>query len=305
MRWLGVSLASANDSAGAISRVARHSGRRQTASMNTKIAIGDFSRMTHLTIKTLRHYHEVGLLVPVEIDSFTGYRYYAPSQLPTAQVIRRFRELGMPVDDVRAMLGTSDPTARSTLILGHLDRLESQLRDTQAAVVALRALVERPETSIDVEHRAVAATAALAISEQVTLEGFAAWMVAAFTEIYGVLDSSGLKIAGPSGGLYANELFHHGAGEATLFVPVEGRVRPVGRVHPRLIPAAELAVTVHHGTHIDVDRTYAALGTHVAEYELGVDGPIREYYLVDRFNTPDSALWCTEIAWPIFQATKR
>jgi hypothetical protein len=53
-----------------------------------------------------------------------------------------------------------------------------------------------------------------------------------------------------------------------------------------------------------VDRTYGALGTHVAEHEVGVDGPVREYYLVDRFNTPDATLWCTEIAWPIFLAAK-
>jgi effector-binding domain-containing protein len=54
--------------------------------------------------------------------------------------------------------------------------------------------------------------------------------------------------------------------------------------------------------HTDVDRTYAALGTYVAEHEVGVDGPVREYYLVDGFNTSDSMLWRTEIAWPIFRA---
>ncbi|HEY2408454.1 MAG TPA: hypothetical protein VGI10_20750 [Polyangiaceae bacterium] len=51
-----------------------------------------------------------------------------------------------------------------------------------------------------------------------------------------------------------------------------------------------------------MDRTYAALGTYVAEHEVGVDGPVREYYLVDGFNTSDSMLWRTEIAWPIFRA---
>jgi hypothetical protein len=44
--------------------------------------------------------------------------------------------------------------------------------------------------------------------------------------------------------------------------------------------------------------------TYVAEHEIGVDGPVREYYLVDGFNTPDATLWCTEIAWPIFRAAK-
>ena len=60
--------------------------------------------MTQLSVKTLRHYHEVGLLDPDRVDLSTGYRYYAPEQVPTAQVVRRLRELGMPIADVRAVL---------------------------------------------------------------------------------------------------------------------------------------------------------------------------------------------------------
>ena len=59
--------------------------------------------MTQLSVKTLRHYHEVGLLEPDRVDPATGYRHYAPEQVPTAQVVRRLRELGMPIADVRAV----------------------------------------------------------------------------------------------------------------------------------------------------------------------------------------------------------
>lgn len=54
------------------------------------LTIGEFSRVTHLSVKTLRHYHEVGLLEPVHVDPGTGYRRYTTAQVPTAQVIRRF-----------------------------------------------------------------------------------------------------------------------------------------------------------------------------------------------------------------------
>jgi DNA-binding transcriptional MerR regulator len=66
------------------------------------LSIGDFSRVTHLSVKTLRHYHEVGLLEPAEIDPSSGYRHYALAQIPIAQVIRRFRDLEMPVECRRA-----------------------------------------------------------------------------------------------------------------------------------------------------------------------------------------------------------
>ena len=59
--------------------------------MSTRVTIGDFSRASHLSVKTLRHYHEVGLLEPSEVDPDNGYRYYSEEQIPLAQVIRRLR----------------------------------------------------------------------------------------------------------------------------------------------------------------------------------------------------------------------
>lgn len=258
--------------------------------------------MTHLTVKTLRYYHDVGLLAPATIDNMTGYRYYAKSQVPIAQVIRRFRALGMPVEEIRAVLATADPTARSKQIAAHLDRLERQLEETQAAVASLRALLERPDVPIAVEQRAVGSASTLAISGRVHVKDVTAWMAASYTELYDALRRHGLKAAGPSGALWSTEVFTEGEGDATVFVPVNGNARPVGRAQPLVVPAAELAITVHHGAHTDVDRTYGALGTYVAEHEVGVDGPVREYYLVDHFNTPDATLWRTEIAWPIFRS---
>ena len=56
------------------------------------------------------------MLEPVQVDPHSGYRYYATTQIPTAQVIRRFRDLGMPVREVGEVLATTDPVARSALI---------------------------------------------------------------------------------------------------------------------------------------------------------------------------------------------
>jgi DNA-binding transcriptional MerR regulator len=98
--------------------------RPQLRSCARALTIGDFSRITHLSVKMLRRYHEAGLLVPVDVDGQTGYRYYSTDQVPTAQVIRRFRDLGMPVREVREIVATADPDERSALISRHLERLE-------------------------------------------------------------------------------------------------------------------------------------------------------------------------------------
>jgi hypothetical protein len=81
---------------------------QRIADMSPRLAIGDFSRMTHLSVKALRHCHDVGLLTPAEIDPSSGYRFYVPGQVPIAQVIRRFRDLGMPLDQIREVLQAPD-----------------------------------------------------------------------------------------------------------------------------------------------------------------------------------------------------
>src|SRR5438046_9779401 len=76
--------------------------------MSVLVPFGDFSRMTHLSVKALRFHHDPGLLEPARIDPSSGYRFYDPGQVPIAQVIRRFRDLDMPLDQVRAVLTAPD-----------------------------------------------------------------------------------------------------------------------------------------------------------------------------------------------------
>jgi len=81
--------------------------------MQSGLTVGDFSRVTHLSVKTLRHYHEVGLLEPAEVNPVNGYRYYAPDQIPTAQVILRLRNLAAVQREL--VDGRLDPGCRAFL----------------------------------------------------------------------------------------------------------------------------------------------------------------------------------------------
>lgn len=271
--------------------------------MSGLLTIGDFSRATFLSVKTLRHYHRVGLLEPSDIDPVTGYRRYMSDQIPTAQVIRRFRDLDMPLEDIGSVLRAPDQTTRSQLIAAHLTRLEQSLAETQRAVISLRDLLDHPSPSAVIEHRRVPATPAAAVTATLPVGDLAAWYQGAVGEILATLSAQSVGSSGPPGGIYANELFFEERGEATLFVPVTGEVRPVGRVRSFVAPPVELAVIMHVGSHGDVDRSYGALATYVSEHALAVDGPIREYYLVGRHDTGDEQTWRTEIGWPIFDTT--
>ncbi len=268
--------------------------------MPASLSIGDFSRATHLSIKTLRHYHRLGLLAPSEVDPDTGYRRYTTLQIPAAQVIRRFRDLDMPLDQIRAVLATPDLRTRNKLIAAHLTRLEQDLARTQRAVASLRDLLADPAQVAPISHRRVVAMQAATITSVVSTAELLPWFLGALGELYATLEARAIHPSGTAGASYATELFAEEKGEAMVFVPTAAEVPLVGRVAPQVIPAVELAVIVHAGTHDDADRSYGALAAYVAEHALQVDGPVREYYLVGRRDTPDEKAWRTEIGWPIF-----
>jgi DNA-binding transcriptional MerR regulator len=268
--------------------------------MRTRVTIGDFSRASHLSVKTLRHYHEVGLLEPSEVDPDNGYRYYSEDQIPLAQVIRRLRGLQMPLADVKAVLAAPDSDARNELIVEHLDRLELELVQTRATVGELRNLLQ-PQAPHPVEHRTVGAIRAIGIQETVDRDDIFAWWQGALGELQATARAQSLTASGPTGGLYASEIFQHSRGQATVFVPTDGTIKPIGRVVSLLIPAAELAVTRHYGSLSDIDLTYGALGAYVMKHEISVDGPLRENYLRGITETTNPAEWDTELGWPIFR----
>jgi len=271
--------------------------------MAARVAIGDFSRMTMLSVPALRHYHEVGLLRPAEIDPDSGYRFYTPEQVRIAQVIRRFRGLAMPLDEIRAVLEAPDSATRDQVIVAHVQRMESQLAATQSVLASLRSLLMQPPAPIMVSHRLVSAVRAVAISGKVPFPGLGAWLRAAQRDIDAVLAAADMPPAGPRAALYSEEFFQLEAGEVTAYVPVTGEVPGSGRAAMVDIPSAELAVAVHRGSLADLDQTSGALGTYVAEHGIGVDGPIREHFVVGEFDTDDEHNYVTEVCWPVFQTT--
>jgi DNA-binding transcriptional MerR regulator len=196
--------------------------------MATLLTIGEFSRMTHLSIKALRHYHDTDVLVPTAVDPFTGYRSYDTAQVPAAQVIRRLRDLRMPLDSIRTILGAPDVEARNRELAEHLSRMEKQLEQTQASVAALRSLLTGPAVRPDIRFRSIPAVTALAVRETVTASDLMNWAPGTFSELGGVLNTGGFRAAGCFGALFPGDFFELERAEITVFVPVHGAVAPAG-----------------------------------------------------------------------------
>jgi DNA-binding transcriptional MerR regulator len=90
------------------------------------LPIGRFARLAGLSVGALRHYDELDLLRPADVDRFTGYRRFRRSQLETARTIARLRDLEMPIDEIRELLATDDPAARRRWLANHRGRVEAR-----------------------------------------------------------------------------------------------------------------------------------------------------------------------------------
>lgn len=268
--------------------------------MGTLVSIGEFSRLAHLSVKALHHYHEVGILKPADIDARNGYRRYDVDQLPDAYVVRRLRDLAMPLDEVRVVLDAAGDQSRDQAIASHLKRMESELHQTQQVVASLRRLLAEPKAGLKMKHRLVPGTHAVTAQSVVGPDDVEAWSTDAFAALEVELTEVGVMPSGPSGSQFSAGYFEEDRGAVVAFVPINDAVpAAILSTPPIWIEGGAHAVALHQGSYIDLDRTYGALGSYVADHNIAEIGPITEFYLVGPESANDSGELRTEVCWPI------
>lgn len=265
--------------------------------MTASVTIGEFSRLTHLSVKTLHHYHEIGLLAPARIDASSGYRRYETAQVPVAQLIRRLRDLQMPLAQVRAVVEAPDVQTRDQTLRLHLDQMERELAQTRDVVSSLRSMLTLPVGEIAVEYRFMPAFRAYSVTDRVERDSISEWCATTFGLLGEIAGLHG--IAATAGATYSDEFFTEEVGEVVGFLPVAPDQFATDRVGLTDLPAGFFAITRHDGPFTDFDRVYGALGSHVAEYCEVAPGPIRELYLVGPGDGVDESEFRTEVCWPI------
>ena len=244
--------------------------------MTAHLSIGDFSRATHMTVKMLRHYHQIGLLEPADVIPHTGYRRYTAEQIPTAQVIRRFRGLDMPLEEIQAVLAAPDVPTRNEQITSHLSRLEATSAGAQRAVASLRDLLAPRVTRRPGRHRAAQCASRPRGRDHRGRRrgGLSALAPGRPRRAPGHSGRPEPARRRPAGGIFADDVF-------TSAPRAGDHLRALRRPHPAdrpgrppwCVPAVELAVITHAGPPADADRAYGTLAAYVARHALAVDGP--------------------------------
>lgn len=273
---------------------------------NSLLRIGDFARASWLSIKALRRYHEIGLLVPAEVDPRTGYRAYSAVQLIDAAVIRRLRQLDVPLESIRAVLDARDPAVTRKVLAEQAARLQGQLDALQRSIEDLHRAADWPGAHTPVHRRFEPSRPVLMMTGTVTEDEFTAFLARARGVLVAAAGAADAPMVGSFGGCYP-PLLDDNAQDVVAFVPVARTpllpkdFRSAG-VRVGELPATETAVLTHVGGYETLEDSYRTLGTWVAANAEPVDLPVRELYVVGDGDTDAAENFRTEICWPIASA---
>ncbi len=242
--------------------------------------IGEFSRITGLSVKTLRFYHEQGLLAPTSIDEQSGYRYYAPAKIEVAEVITRLRALDLTLAEIADLLERYDDDGD---VLALLERQRSviaqKLRQYRGIARSLDQLIAKQR-----EERMFAQTASQSIAEKsleplliaaIRVQGRYAECGAAFGRI---ARHFGRSLAGPPFLLHYDAEYHETDASFDACFPIRQRKQIEG-IEVRELPGGLCVALVHRGPYDEMGRSYARVFDYLNEKGYEVEMPTREVYL--------------------------
>ncbi|MGL5860336.1 MAG: MerR family transcriptional regulator [Phycicoccus sp.] len=272
--------------------------------------IGMFSTASLVSVKSLRAYHEQGLLVPAVVDPATGYRSYRVSQLVDAQVNTRLRDLDLPLRAAAEVVRARDPQVTRRVVAEHELVMRARLADLTRVVDELHEAISRPAFQTPAHVRDEPGRHLLAIRRLVEHpghDGYATFLAEAYPLLHEGGRRLGAEPAGAPGALYPPKV-EGGPEVVTAFVPI---ARPVvldddaiaAAIVNHRSAATTVAVLTHRGAYAAMGDTYRQLGAWVARHAHPLDRPVCETYIVSADEAtgrllPDDDLR-TEIAWPI------
>lgn len=261
------------------------------------LKIGEFSKLSMLTVRTLRFYEKEGLLEPASVDEWTGYRMYETWQLQTAARIKAYRQLGLSVAQVRAILDGAD--ARP-ILEDHARELQDQQQEIATSLSIIRYLLEGAEMKYQATVKTV--PAAIVYYSEATLPNYSdimQWIPAQGAEAKEL--NPELKCAEPAYEFveyldceYREHDVRIRHSEAVVDFGVESE-----NIKFREIPETKVLSIYHKGSYAKFGEAYAFIFKYAEDNGYKVAGLSRECYIDGIWNKDSEDEWLTEIQLPV------
>jgi DNA-binding transcriptional MerR regulator len=271
------------------------------------IKIGDFARLSQVSVVTLRYYDEMDLLKPVKVDSFTGYRFYSADQLPRLNRILALKDLGFSLDQIKLMLVdglTSEQlrkmlTVQRTEVEKRLAEEGDRLRRIEARLRQIELEDKMPKYDVVIKNT----PAMLVASRRVTIptnDQVPQYLGPAYAEVYDYIRKQGIKDDGQCMTLWHSPADVYENEDAEAIVVVDRSLPGTNQVKVYELPSTQVAAVVHHGNFEEFTQGHAALLEWIDANGYRIVGPYREIYIKhDKTELSDSI---TEIQFPVEKA---
>jgi len=267
------------------------------------LKIGEFSKLSRVSVRMLRHYDEIGLLKPAEIDSFTDYRYYREDQLPTVGRITALKDMGFSLADIIRILAVYDDREQLEQFFAIRQKeLETLFQDTANKLALLDAARKRLRKEEDMNYNITIKTIPerYAATVHMTIPRYEDEGI-----VWGILteETCRMKLAEADPCLCAVTFLDGEYKEENVEVlawkTVKGYYPDTEHVKFRTLPEITVASCTYKGSYTLITEVYAAVVSWLEAngYEYG--GPMFNIYHVSPHETQNPEEFVTEVCYPV------
>jgi len=267
------------------------------------LRIGEFSKLSRVSIRMLRHYDEIGLLNPAEIDRFTGYRYYNPDQLPVIGRITALKDMGFQLADIVKILDVYDD--RETLD-DYFAMRQAELKEIAETAhyqmrlldTARKRLRKEQNMSYNVSIKTIperyAATVHMTIPRYED-EGLVWQILNEETAPLNVIPAEPCLVAAE----YLDDEYKEEDVELVAWKTVKGDYPDTEHVKFKTLPAVKVASCMVKGGYDQMPEVYGAVISWVNDNGYECAGPMFNIYHVSPHETQDPDEYVTEVCYAV------
>lgn len=242
-------------------------------------SIGEFSKMTGLTVKTLRFYHEQGILAPSYVETGSGYRYYAETKVETARVIAALRELEFSIADIKEILSSHHDDAE---IIPFLESRRAEIRQRmrndrrlagmleQIIIHETKASEKMSQTTFSIEEKEIEPL----LVASIRMKGKYSDCGSGFAKIG---RKHGRYICGKAMLLHHDNEYHENDADFEAAMPVK-KGESSDEIQVYELPAGKCLSLMHLGPYDELGRTYEKILKHAKSKQIEYVMPTREIY---------------------------
>lgn len=264
------------------------------------LKIGDFSRLSRVSIRMLRYYDEVGLLKPDKVDEFTGYRYYSEEQLLVMGKINALKDMGFGINAIAEILKSSNPKEieqifqiQKAQLLEEAEALHHRIQFLDTALERLRKdeIMKYDCIIKQLPERYVASVRKVIPKYE---EEGRLWHI-----LFSETAKSGMVPCGPAMAKLHDKEYKENDVDVEVQIEVKGRYENTENVTFFTEPEMTVASVTFKGSYNQFSGVYASLAAWVSENGYEFTGPMMDIYHVSPNETRNPDEFVTEICCPV------